>query len=168
MLPMKVHSLSTKRNEKTQQETGAPPEPTVGQPQRIRDQLTALAAILFVALGLWGVYSHRVEVHLGQNPQLPGLAFNATSTPHDAAQSARATDAQAAVRLFQARLTILEPVAKRSNQEAALNLMSRRLSRLNGLLEQGLGDAAERVFVERRLHEFDQDLAVLEADLKDG
>lgn len=128
---------------------------------RLADSITTSGAAFFILLSLSVVYTHRANERLIGHPEPSGIAFTQTRPTPRVGQSEL-------LQRLGSRLEGLRERAYQSGQVAAHHIMVRRLERLQSLIGPSVADATERVYVERRLTEFDQDLALLEQDLGSG
>lgn len=131
------------------------------------DIMTTVGAILFTAFGLWGIYSHRVDIKAMPDPDRQGIAYNQDSwQPQPAPTITTGDESNSSVSSLKAKLAEVEVLARRTHQEAGHRVLSKRFERLNALLESET-DEAELAYAERRLSELREDIGTFEQELRE-
>lgn len=129
--------------------------------------MTTVGAILFTAFGLWGIYSHRVDIKAMPDPDRQGIAYNQGSwEPQPSPVVSGSQDTASLATSLKARLEEVEVLAKRTHQEAGHRVLVKRFDRLNEMLK-GEADEGEQAYAERRLSELRDDLGSFEQELRE-
>lgn len=138
--------------------------PSDYQKRDVKETLLTVGAVLFIVLGVWSVYRHRVEVRLGYDPKQIGIAYNLS-----AAESANITpeERQRNLQMLSERLEVLREKAEKLDQLSGYRVMSRRLDRLQSMVNGDAAEISEQLYIGRRISEFQQDLSALEQDLQE-
>ncbi len=131
------------------------------------DIMTTVGAILFTAFGLWGIYSHRVDIKAMPDPDRQGIAYNQDSwQPRPAPTVGANGDSASTVASLKAKLAEVEVLARRTHQEAGHRVLLQRFERLSAVLENQ-SDEAEHAYAERRLSELREDVGSFEQELRE-
>lgn len=139
--------------------------PSTYQKRDLKETLLTAGAVLFIVLGVWSVYRHRVEVRLGYDPKQIGIAYNLS-----AAEAAHISpeERQRNLQKLSERLELLRGKAEKLDQLSGYKVMSRRLDRLQAIVNGDASEISEQLYIGRRIAEFQQDLSVLEEDFQAG
>lgn len=127
-----------------------------------KETLVTLGAVLFIVLGIWSVYRHRVQVRLGYDPQQIGIAYNLSSAE---VQNLTPEERKKNLERLSIRLESLRDEAERIDELSGYRVLSRRLARLQAIVDGEVSEVSEQLYLGRRISEFDQDLSALERDL---